>query len=211
MLNIISLLLAWYPISNEKSAIESLDKCIASWKVIQVDVVNDYDDNCDIAHITAIWEEGQYELITHCIPSDNNPSSSTCMNNAFPSYYLYWFASNVPLLPKIWDNIDFLIDKNSYKVISWNKISNWEYKFSYYYNSKWNFEVCEPNTWEDTEIQARTRKIRSYLWELYYNKPKIVVALKPALEKLDLSKYNETTQILAEAMKKILDDLISGK
>jgi HD superfamily phosphodiesterase len=46
---------------------------------------------------------------------------------------------------------------------------------------------------------------------LYYNKPRTVKNLKTALEKLDFSKYTEKTRVLAEAMKNIIESLISGK
>jgi hypothetical protein len=196
MINIVPILLAWYPIHHDIEALANLNKCSISWKVIQVEASKEYINNCRFADLIIKWEEGAYKLAAY---NPDRNRTGTC-------FWTYW--SNLNLLPKVWDNIDFLIDGDSYKVISWDKVSIWEYKFSSFYNTTENFEICEPNLWEDTEIQKETRRLHSQLNKLAYYKPKVITKLKTTLESIDLSKYNEKTRILTEFVKKIIDKLV---
>jgi hypothetical protein len=187
-----------------------LNRCIISWKVIQIDI--NREENCDITNIITKWVGWDYSLTTYSIPLQPNPKiAGFCTKQNIFVYYLYWdwWKIWISYLPEIWDNVNFLVDRDSYKVISPNKISNWEYEITYWnYTSKENFDICEPNLWEDTEIQKETRRLHSYLNKLSYHKPRVITRLKTALESIDLSKYSEKTKTLTEAVKKIIEELV---
>jgi hypothetical protein len=133
-------------------------------------------------------------------PKSLNWSACTIKENYYSNFIFY----KAPLL-KIWDNVDFLIDKDIYDIISGEKILNWEYNFSYYYSSSWNFEICEPNVWEDTELQKKIRDGHKYLNELYDKKPKLVKSLLEPLRQAILSdKLELEIRNLASAFWKIV-------
>jgi hypothetical protein len=182
-----------YPIYQDIEAEANVNKCIVSWKVIQMETTNEDIYGCSFVNLIINWDEWQYNLTAY---SPNQKTSPTCF---------WWYKSNMFPLPKIWDNVELLIDKDTYKVISWEKISNWEYKFSYYVNSVWNFEVCEPNVWEDTELQKKIREWHTYLNELYDEKPKLVKLLLEPLKQAVLSdKLELEIRNLASAFWKIV-------
>jgi hypothetical protein len=210
MVNLIFYFYPWF-LDAEESL--KLNRCITSWKIIEVNVNNDYQDNCDLVNIITESNYRKYILESYSVPLELNPRVAAICSQRSNAYYLYWFWKStwISYLPEIWDNVDFLVDKDSYKIISPNKISNWEYEIAFWnYTSTWNFQVCEPNLWEDTEIQAKFRSINTYLSELSYNKPRTAKKLLTTLENLNLSIFPQKTNTLVLYAREVLKMLVES-
>jgi hypothetical protein len=171
-----------------------MERCIISGKVIQIEIIEWYCNDVNIIINSLEWK--------YHIKSFQPTFLWWCQFNGYAIYWNYF---------ELWETVDILVDKNSYKLISHWKASVWEYKIANWsYTSTWNFEVCEPNMWEDTEIQAKFRNIHTYLGELSYSRPRTAKKLFLALEDLDLSIFPQETNILVLYAREILKMLVES-
>jgi hypothetical protein len=178
--------------------IAKINKCIVSWKVMEINITEqDYPS----FNVLVKWIDWEYNL---------QPSSK--LINIYNEWGYDAYARHWQELPfNVWDEVDFLVEKDAYWIISDKKISDWEYYiYDWRNSSEWNFEICEPNAWEDTEIQRKMRNIHSYLNELSYNKPRTAKKLQIALKNLNLSSFTQETNILVLYAREILKKLVES-
>lgn len=132
MINPILFLSALWPdmIDND---ISKLDKCNLTWKIKDIKIIKN-SECLDNVEIMISWSNWYYNV---------NVSKTTDTDCSHDSIYLLYWNKNIP---KIWDKVDYMIDKSSYHIISDNKVWEWIYKLVSWNNSELNTEICTPNS-----------------------------------------------------------------
>jgi hypothetical protein len=172
--------------------ITSLNKCSIQWKIVNINIASK--DSCFYNMDVLIDNDNSFFLVT------TNVLKGDCFVD-----YVYKYYDNDNFF-KLWKIVDFLVDKeNNYTLISDNKLSEWEYRVWGIGVSEWNFEFCKPNANEsDLEIAQKKTEISLYLNDLHNKKPRTAKKLLTALEDLNLSSFNQDTNILVLYAKEVL-------
>ena len=131
MINPILLLsaLPWEVIDQE---VAKANKCEISWIIKKIEI-KEYDVCTDNVKIYVSWDIWKY--IINSIKTTQNE----CV------FDWIWIIYSDKTLPKVWDKVNFLINKDNYSILSDKKNIDWTYYILSWNDVKYNLETCKPN------------------------------------------------------------------
>ena len=127
------LLLSALPGEVIEEEVAKANKCETSWIIKKIEI-KESDVCTDDIKIYISWNSWK-NIIN---------STKTTQNECVFDWI--WIIYSDKTIPKVWDKVNFLINKDNYSILSDKKNIDWTYNLLSWNNNKYNIESCPSNS-----------------------------------------------------------------